>query len=80
MQVLHIFALELFIDDYGVSDALEERFGVREISSHIDPVLGGHVFSVNGTKVRCRQGWPCVTCMNDAIRQAGDQPGCCWLT
>ena len=51
LQALYRMTVTLHVDGYGLSDTACERFGVREIHSEIDPVLKGHVFSVNGVKV-----------------------------
>ena len=51
MQALYTISIALYVHDYGMSDSASERFGVRKIESAVDPVLKGHVFSVNGVRV-----------------------------
>ena len=51
MQNLYCVRVSLYLDGFGLSDEVTERFGIREICSVEDPVLSGHVFYVNGEKV-----------------------------
>jgi len=53
-QALYRLTLRLELDGHGASDSAAARFGVRDIRSEVDPVLKGHVFSVNSQRARPR--------------------------
>ncbi len=50
-QALYEMEIQLQLINFGPSDRITQRFGIREIESRIDAELGGHTFYVNGVKV-----------------------------
>jgi mannosylglycoprotein endo-beta-mannosidase len=63
-QELYVMDFFVNVSGYGSSATESVRFGVREITSDVDPATNGRVFSVNGQQIFIRGGnWICSDAM-----------------